>query len=317
MVKKLLQIISLVLVALILSGCTGETIEKKTTVENDNKNTQNLVGVSIYPVYIIAKEIVGNTSQVISAIPINQEPHEAELSSKDIAELSKVTTFIKIGGGFENIENQILSGINTNNNINVIDSSKEVKYLNLVEEQKNHTETLGHEESGLDPHIWLSISNQKIMAKNIYEALSLNYPENKLTYTKNYNMLIAKLDLLDSNYKTELKNCKLDTILVNHNAYNYLGNEYGIKIISISGLEPEVEPSPKQIKELIDVSKEKKLKYIFYEERATSDVAEVLAKEVGAKILVLNTLETNNGGDDFILAMQNNLKNIKLALECE
>ena len=83
-------------------------------------------------------------------------------------------------------------------------------------------------------------------------------------------------------------------MLVSHNAFSYLARDYGFEIVGLSGLSPEAEPTPQQIKALVDEAREHDLKYVFYEEFVDPRVSAAIASEVGAEVLELNPLEGTN-----------------------
>jgi zinc transport system substrate-binding protein len=169
----------------------------------------------------------------------------------------------------------------------------------------------------MDPHIWLSPKNAKLMVNNIKNGLMAADPKNADVYLANAQKLSQELDELDAEYKTGLAACAKDVVLVNHNAFSYLARDYGFEIITIHGLEPEAEPTPGQLQELIEEAKEHDIKYVFYEELVDPRVAQTIANEVGAQTLELNPLESGSSGDNYVALMQENLENLQLALECE
>ena len=97
--------------------------------------------------------------------------------------------------------------------------------------------------------------------------------------------------------------------------------EYGLNQVSISGLSPDEEPSPQQLAAIADFAKENNVEYIFFESLVSPKLAETIASEIGAETLVLNPLEglsdeEINSGKNYFTEMQNNLANLKIALEC-
>src|SRR5699024_1480799 len=110
-------------------------------------------------------------------------------------------------------------------------------------------------------------------------------------YEKNYAELSSKLQKLNEEYEAVLKDKKRDTILVSHSAFTYITEKYDIEQISVTGISPEEEPSPKVISELIDIAKTKELEYIFLETLASPKTADIIAEEAKLEVLTLNPLE--------------------------
>src|SRR5699024_12812269 len=99
----------------------------------------------------------------------------------------------------------------------------------------------------------------------------------------------------------------------------YITEKYDIEQISVTGISPEEEPSPKVISELIDIAKTKELEYIFLETLASPKTADIIAEEAKLEVLTLNPLEgltkkEENNGEDYISIMEKNLENLKKAL---
>jgi zinc transport system substrate-binding protein len=162
------------------------------------------------------------------------------------------------------------------------------------------------------------MSNDKIIVDNIAKALSLIKPEKKSQFIQNAKNYKRELDRLDKEYKKELSNCSINFFVVSHAAFGYIADSYGLKQVPIYGLSAESEPSAKQIKDIIDLSKNKSIKAIYFEKMVNPKVSEVIAKEIGAKTYVLDPGATLKKGENFsfIEIMRNNLKNLKNGLGC-
>ena len=89
--------------------------------------------------------------------------------------------------------------------------------------------------------------------------------------------------------------------------------------IAIRGINPQEEPSPSKMAELVRKCREKKVKYVFFEKLTSPKLSETLASEVGAGVLVLNDAaglseEDIKSGKDYITVMYENLENLKKAV---
>lgn len=107
--------------------------------------------------------------------------------------------------------------------------------------------------------------------------------------------------------------------ITQHTAFGYLAKEYGLKQVPIAGLSPDQEPSAASLAKLKTYAKEHNVKVIYFEEIASSKVADTLASEIGAKTEVLNTLEglskeEQDKGLGYIDIMKQNLDALKDSL---
>jgi ABC-type Zn uptake system ZnuABC Zn-binding protein ZnuA len=173
-----------------------------------------------------------------------------------------------------------------------------------------------------DPHIWLDFENDQKIVNTIAELFSDKDPENKEYYFLNAKKYNAKLSKLHLDYTNSLSNCKQkEFISGGHNAFSYLANKYDLETISAFGISPDSEPTPQKIKEIVDLTKEHKIKYIYFEKLVNPKMAETIAKEAGAKTLILNPAhnllkEQFEEGVTFVSLMEENLANLKIGLEC-
>lgn len=180
-----------------------------------------------------------------------------------------------------------------------------------------HADDHEHSHGLYDPHFWMSPKNVIEITNTITNALAKADPENASYYITNANTYKQKLLELHNDFEVGLANCEKDEIITTHAAFAYLGRDYGFEQIPIFGLSPDHEPSPSQIIKLIEEAKHHGIKHIFYEELVDPRVAQTIASEVGAEVLVLNNIEGSKDGKGYIELMTQNLDNLKIALQCE
>jgi zinc transport system substrate-binding protein len=107
-----------------------------------------------------------------------------------------------------------------------------------------------------------------------------------------------------------------------HAAYSYLADRYGLIQIPLYGINPHSEPTPKQLARVITLAKQHHIKIIYFEISVSDKLAKVIAEEVGAKTLVLNsganpTKGQLKSGVTFISLMEKNLENLRHGLVCQ
>lgn len=180
-----------------------------------------------------------------------------------------------------------------------------------------HENDHGHSHGLYDPHFWISPKNVIEITNTITNALAKADPKNASYYITNANNYKQKIQELHNNFEVGLAACKKDEIITTHAAFAYLGRDYGFEQIPIFGLSPDTEPSPSQIIKLIEEANHHGIKHIFYEELVDPRVAQTIASEVGAEVLVLNNIEGSKDEKGYIELMTQNLNNLKIALKCE
>jgi zinc transport system substrate-binding protein len=152
------------------------------------------------------------------------------------------------------------------------------------------------------------------------ELIKIN-PNNTSYYQSNKKILKEKFVSLDNDYKQGLSNCVEKNIITSHAAFSYLATTYNLNQIAITGVSPDSEPSLKQLATVAQFATDNNVKYIFFESLLSPKLSQTIAKEVGAKSLVLNPIEglTDEevaSGKDYFSEMRNNLANLKIALQC-
>ena len=260
---------------------------------------------SFYPLHEFAQKVGQDKVDVKLLVPVGIEPHDWEPTIKDVQQMQKSDLIIINGIGFESWTNKLTE---MNYQGIVVDTSNGIITKNIDESSTNeHVDTSG------DPHIWLNPVFAKIQVQNIANAFSESDPENQKYYEENAAKYIHELDLLDLKIRNELSNCNHDFISF-HNAFSYFADEYDLTQHTIlSSYVPHAEPTAQTLENIINKAKDLNLKVIFTEETADPKTSQVIANEIGGKILVLSPLEIGDDGT-YISKMTENLNYLKEAL---
>lgn len=127
------------------------------------------------------------------------------------------------------------------------------------------------------------------------------------------------MEALNQDYQDAFKNAKNRTFVTQHTAFGYLAKRYDLIQVSIAELTIEEEPSTAKLAELSEIVKEEKIKYIYFEDNASSKIAETLANEVGVELALLSPIagvsqEGQEAGINYIKVMEKNLDSLKKSL---
>src|SRR5579864_539604 len=276
------------------------------------------VAASFFPLYEFAKNVGGDKAEVYSFLPIGNEPHSWEPSIQQIEELKGTQLFIYNGAGMEAYVSKFMSSGEFPN----MTFTKATEGITLLKADSAEDDKEILAQGGMDPHVW----NDPILAEqevtNIKNALEKADPTNTQYYENNANAYITKLAALDNSIKSGLLHCKKDTFVSFHNAFNYFSNRYGVHDVWITGIAPEEDVPPQDIQKIIQIAKDKGVKVIFSEDLVDPRLANTLADEVGAQVLVLSPLEGINQteqqeGITYLDKWYQNLHNLRIALECQ
>lgn len=303
---------SIIIIALLVfaAGCVMEE-----TARSDRMS----IVTTLYPLYEFSKAVGGDKVDVLLLLPPGTEPHTYEPKPSDIIKMANADIFVYIGEEMEPWAEDILKGVD-NPGLIVIDSIQNIGMIGHREEMHEHEEE-EPEHGEHDPHIWLDFENDNKIIAAITNALALKDPKDAEFYSNNAAVYIARLNALDNKFREGLSDCRHDTFITGgHSAFSYLAERYGLEQISVFGLSPDAEPSPKKIVEIIEIADDKALSYIFFEELVNPKTAEVIAEEIGAQTLVLNPAgsltKEQMQEETFISVMEKNLESLRIGLEC-
>jgi len=279
------------------------------------KDSKRLTVVTtLFPLYDFVKIIGQDKVEVSLLLPPGVEAHSFEPKPSDIVRINKSDLFIYTGKFMEPWAEDIIKGV-TNKKVVSVNSSTGIDLMKL-------TEGMPDEAHGFDPHIWLDFENNKIMLDNIVKAFTEKDPANTDFYQKNVTGYKNKLDELDNQYKSALTNCESKEIVYGgHYAFGYLVKRYNLKYLAAQGLAPDSEPTANNLMKLVEQVKKNNIKYVFYEEMTSPKIAETIAHETNAKMLLLNaahnvTREDIDTNVSFFSIMKENLVNLKTGLQC-
>ncbi|MCW1817378.1 metal ABC transporter substrate-binding protein [Enterococcus faecium] len=307
--KKYLLTATVMIGALLFAACGN------TNKEADKKEDLTIV-TTFYPIYDFTKEIVGDEGNVKLLIPAGTEPHDFEPSAKERAEISDADVFVYNSSDMEFFVDSLKDSVDSKQTL-MIEAAKGIDRLESQEADEHEESEEGHDHAHeYDPHVWLDPVLAIKEVRTIAGELGEKYPDKKEIFTKNADAYIKKLEALDQKHSEELKNATNRTFVTQHAAFAYLANQYNLEQVAISGVSPDQEPTPSRLAELKEFVKKNNIKVIYFEENASSKVAETLSNETGVKLEVLNPLEslTNEqikAGENYISVMEKNLEALK------
>ena len=281
------------------------------------------VSTSFYPIQYLAQAIGGEHVAVTSVTPTNVEPHDFELSPKDVTALSASSLVLYVSG-FQPSLDDALAQVSGPAVVDLA-GSVDLVHHDGVEEEHEDGATEGATEAAhdhdtaaaLDPHFWLDPVRMQAAAKAVEAALAQADPAHADDYAANLNTLTTTLTDLNTGYSSGLGHCERTTFVTSHAAFGYLADRYSLTQASISGVDPESEPSPAELAEVKKVVESTGTTTIFTEELVSPETAQAVAAETGAQTRVLSPIESAPEDGDYAGAMRTNLEELRTALSCQ
>jgi zinc transport system substrate-binding protein len=280
------------------AGCGG----------GDDVTGNRTVVAAFYPLAWAAEEVAGDDVEVVNLTPPGAEPHDIELTARDVERVRRADVVLYLGHGFMPALEDAVEG--HEGAIDLLEGQQ----LRAGGDEHGGEEPEGHEgeEPAPDPHVWLDPKRLAALAGTIAEELG--DPEAATA-------LITRLDELDGDFRRGLANCERHEIVTSHAAFGYLADAYGLRQIALTGISPEAEPSPRALEELVDEVKEEAATTVFFETLVSPRLAQTVAREAGAETAALDPLEglgedEIEAGEDYVSVMRANLETLRDALGC-
>ena len=290
----------------------GSVTHQKPVVQNNKLK----VVTTLFPLYDMAQNIGGDKAEVSLLLPPGVEAHTFEPKPSDIIKINEADIFVYTGKFMEPWAEDVIKSV-TNKNLIVVDASQGVKMIPGVFHDAD--EPVGT----MDPHIWLDFDNAKTMANNIEQAFISKGNSDTGFYQQNADNYDQQLSELDNKYRAALSDCQSKEVVYGgHYAFGYMANRYGLKYLAAQGVSPDSEPTASDLANLVDQVNKDKVKYVFYEELTSQKIAETIAQETKAKMLLLNAAhnlakDQFESGVTFFDILNSDLENLKTGLECK
>ena len=280
------RIVLIMLAATIVAGCGSAT---------GGSNGKTTVVAAFYPLAYAAERIGGPGVDVVNLTPPGAEPHDLELTPREVAKVESADVVLYLSHGFQPAVSK------------AVEQAQGTR-IDALAGLPLHAS----KEQGLsaDPHVWLDPPLFARIVRRIGAALH-----------RPVGGLVADLRRVDAEYRAGLRNCARHEIVTSHAAFGYVAQRYGLTQVAITGLAPESEPSPQQLAHVVDVVRRTHATTVFFETLVSPRLAQTVAREVGAKTAVLDPIEgltpaEQKRGDNYFTLMRQNLAALRAALGC-
>lgn len=310
--------------ALVLSACGSDTDAPAGTDTGTGAAAGATLDVAaaFYPLQLAVERVGGDRVAVTSLTTPGAEPHDVELTPREVGGLTSADLVVYLSGfqpaidaavettapgaGFDVAEHADLTIAATDDGH---DHSGETE-----EEHAAHTD-----EQATDPHFWLDPTRYASVADAIADRLAELDPEGAEDYAANADAFTAELEALDEEFATTLATCTHRDLVTGHAAFGYLADRYDLTQVGIAGLSPDLEPSAAQIRELVEHVRESGVTTVYAETLVSPALTETIAREAGAQVAVLDPIEgltDASAGEDYFEIMRANLQTLRQGQEC-
>lgn len=267
---------------------------------------------AFYPLQFVAERIVGGHADVADLTGPGVEPHDLELTVRQTAHLSGADVVLYEKG----LAPAVDAAVGSEPPKHALDTTTVVPLKPPVagEEAAN-----GESMDEGDPHFWQDPTLLAKVATAFTHTMTEADPAHAAAYRSNDARLQKELAALDASYRSGLAHCAISTVVVSHDAFEYLGRRYGLTIVPIAGLSPDAEPSAKRLSQISGLVKNERITTIFSERLASPKLADTLASDLHVTTAVLDPIEGLTSADphaNYLTLMRANLAQIQKAGDC-
>lgn len=312
-------IFTAVLLFLLTAVGTGiiHTASEKPAAANKEEECLKIV-TSFYPMYIAAKNVVGDVSGVeLSNLTEPQTGclHDYQLTPQDLILLSDADVFVINGGGIESFLDDVTANYPE---LQIVTASEGIPYLGTAHETDGHDHEHyhgdGHDHGDINAHVWMDVSRYMQEVETIAEALETVDPVHGEQYHKNAHAYMDELEALEQKLQ-ELKGLAVDKkAVIFHDAFAYFAEAFDLEVAGVIAMDGETSFSANQVSEIVHLIKQEQIDMLFTEEQYGTKLADVVSRETNANVYVLDSLVTGEAdADSYLNGMYQNLEVLRKA----
>jgi zinc transport system substrate-binding protein len=288
--------LGMLLLVLAASGCAAV----------GSKRSGPLVLASAYPFTWAAQQVVGPDGTVTNLVRAGAEPHDIELSPRQIGAVSVADVVVYLKGFQPAVDEAAREA----------SDSALLDLTRVVHAQPPDSGLTQPTSTGLDPHVWLDPVRMRAIVDAVAGKLATRDRAHAAAYLARAAAADEHLVALDGSLRSGLAHCVRHDIVTSHTAFGYLARRYGLHQVGISGLSPDGEPTPGRLAQVATFARKHDVTTIFFESLVDPKLAQTVAAEVGASTAVLDPVEGVKRGDDYLTVMARNVTALRTALGC-
>jgi zinc transport system substrate-binding protein len=272
------------------------------------------VVTSFYPLEYLVERVGGSAVEVTNLAALGAEPHDLELTPKDVARIAEADQVVYLSGFQPAVDDAVAA--------QAADTSWDVAAaadLSLTYTPIEEGSTATDEAGSTDPHFWLDPTRYAQVAEALADEFSALSPPDAEDFAANAAAVTAELTALDAEWSAATGTCVSRDLVTSHNAFGYLAERYGFVQRGITGLTPEDEPSPQALAATADFVRANDVAIIYYETLVSPAIAQTVAAETGASTAVLDPIEglsAESAGTDYFAIMRTNLATVVAGQSC-
>lgn len=289
--KYVFVLVMLVVITVVSGLLTNIYVSESSSKQEEQTLT---VVTSFYPMYIAALNVIGDTDGV--HLQNLSEPqtgclHDFQLTPEDMKLLSKADVFIINGGGIESFMKDVAKSYP---DLTIIEASEGIDLL--------------EDEGEENAHAWMSVATYEEQVNHIAEGLAAADEKHASDYQKHADAYTVKLDALKERQQKDAEKIKEQSVILFHEAYDYVADDYGLNVAYVLDLDEERQVSAGEVADVLAAVRDDHVKYILAEELYGKSMGDTVEKETDAKVIYLDALNRGDyDADSYIKGMSANI----------
>ena len=267
------------------------------------ESTKLKVLTSFLPIYCFTVNVAGEWAEVENLLPANVEPHDYQLSRKDLQKINSADLIVINGLGLETWLDKVLRDPALTKSKTILEAGAGLERQLIFGTRQfdlamaNPSARFGRNtrletREFPNPHVWLDPHLAGHCVTNILSALQKADPVHATGYAANAAHFTAQLEKLDADIGRTLSPYQHASIITYHEAFAYFARRYGLDIVGVIEPVPDVKPSLKYLASLYQTIRKSRIKAIFAEAQSTSKLADQIGRDLRVPVARLDTLES-------------------------
>ena len=263
-------------------------------------------------------EVVGGNLVDVDALARgNQNAHDLEVRPSLMVKVRRADVLVMNGLELDQWAEVVVQGANNPKVIpgapGRVDASQGVPLLEVPTTRVDRS--MGDVHPVGNPHYTLDPGMAPIISANILEGLARAAPQHRATFERNRTEFLGRLEQSMARWTSLIGPYRGTRVVVDHNMWVYFLTRFGLVQAGTIEERPGIPPAPGHLSKLIAIIKDERIKAILTAPWTDQKLAERIAQEAGAKVVLMaSSVGALKGTDGYLDMIDYNVKAVVQAL---
>lgn len=243
-----------------------------------------VAAATVAPLASLTASVAGPGWDVVTVVPPGVSPHVFEPGPRDVKRIAKARLVVTVGAGYDAWAVRLVAACAARAEVHDAGASVGVREGDPAGGHAHEGE-IGH-----DPHWWLSPRRAAAALAPLAEALGRVDPAGAALYRARAGEAAQALAALDAEIARTLAPVRGRAVVSTHNSWAYFLDDYGL--VNGGSVEPVPgrEPSPRALRALVDLVRERRIPALFTEPQFPPSAARVVSGDAGIRLVLADPL---------------------------